>query len=65
MKTASIEFEKALSFRPQIARERYGKEPCIRDLIFQYYRNQFRAETADELTKAYTDQIFQMLGIES
>ena len=58
----SVEFEKMLSARPQVARERYGKELCIRDLIFEYYRNQFTEETANELTKAYTDQLFQMVG---
>ena len=53
---ASI-FEKWLSFKPKF--DPPNEEPCLRDMVFNYYADVFEDDKADRLTKAYIEQIWE------
>jgi hypothetical protein len=62
--TPEVQFERLMSFRPQIADALFGREPALRDIIFNYYASRIETEKrAAELTKTYIDKIAQSYGI--
>ena len=65
MKIDPVTFERLMSFCPQIASHpRYGKEPCLRDLIFNRYNDVrlFTPEGVNDFTKEYIQQLFEQFG---
>lgn len=56
--TKSVQFERVMSFRPQLAV--LSKEPCLRDMIHHYYSDRLaNPEEADALTKQYIEKLWQ------
>ena len=45
-----------IEIQPQIAPSEYGPEPCLRDIIFEYYAGHFDQAKAWELTDLYIEQ---------
>lgn len=44
-----------LAYEPQMPDfEHAGAEPCLKEMVFRYYRAHFREERAQELTDQYT-----------
>lgn len=56
----NVEFEKLLSARPKLSNSNTA-EPCLRDLIWSYYKNNINEEIADKWTKEYTNELYLQL----
>lgn len=57
-----VEFERLLSFRPKLQHQLSFEQPCLRDMIFDYYcgKYQNQSEKANEVKQAYTDELFKL-----
>lgn len=56
-KLNAVKFEQLISFRPQTAALIYGREPTLRDMIFNYYVAGGVSDP-DALTKKYIAELF-------
>lgn len=60
-----FELYNMLNFRPQVAKESFGPEPSLQDMILKYYKSfpdLITDEEATELTVKYIEQFYKKYG---
>ena len=51
-----IEFERIISYCPKDSF--MVQQPCLRDLVFNYFEEEFSADRANRFTKVYLDELY-------